>query len=105
MLTILAVRLQERAANPAFGGRRNVQAESIGGYAGGLSKVVSPASKWTVTFGGFHDDDSLCAKPVEYHVSEEFNEELGLNEPLIPGPGNPWLDKHGPLIIERDVYS
>ena len=34
-------------------------------------------------------------------VSEEFHEVLGLNEPLILG--NPWLDKHGPLIIERDA--
>ena len=93
--------LQERANNPAFGGRRNVQPESIGGYAEGLNKVVTQASKWTVTLTGFQDDDTMCTKPVVHSVAEEFHEVLGLNDPLILG--NPWLDKHGPLVIDRDV--
>ena len=93
--------LQERANNPAFGGRRDVQPESIGGYAEGLNKVVSQASRWTVTLTGFHDDDTFCTKPVEHSVAEEFHEVLGLNDPIILG--NPWLGKYGPLIIEKDA--
>ena len=93
--------LQERAKNAAFGGRRNLQPESIGGYAEGLNKVVSQASRWTVTLTGYHDDDTWFTKPVEQNIAEEFHEVLGLNDPLILG--NPWLDKYGPLTIDKNA--